>query len=91
MQDDKNKSLQIITEFSKIITELRTKDTNLSINQFAYGYGLDKGNLSRIENGSREPKLLTIWKLAEGFNMKPSQLFSLLESRLGEDFTLIDK
>ena len=44
-----------------------------------------------IENGKVDCKLISFWKVAEGLGMKPSELLSIIEKELGDDFKLIDE
>ncbi len=45
--------------------------------------------LSRLENGLNEPKLVSIWTVAEALQMRPSNLIRLVENRLPKGFSLI--
>ena len=47
--------------------------------------------MSIIENGKVCCSITIAWKIAQGFNIKLSELIQLLEQELGEDFTLIDE
>jgi len=91
MQYERSKSLQLSKEFGKIVRELRVKRTSLSVNKFADSYDLSRGNLSKIENGEVECKFVTVWKVAEALNMKPSELIQIIEQKLGKNFKLMDE
>ncbi len=92
MQYKSNKTLQINKEFGNVISTLRSeKKPKKSRLQFCYEYDLDAGNLSRIENGLIDPKLSMLWRLAEAIDMPLSEIFKILEERLGQDFYVIDK
>lgn len=45
--------------------------------------------LSRLENGLNEPKLVSIWTVAEALRMKPSKLMKMVEDKLPNGFSLI--
>ena len=60
--------------------------TKCSLNQFAHEYDLDVGNTSRVETGIVDVKAVTLWKIAEALNIKPSKLFKIIENKLGNDF-----
>jgi len=81
---------EILKILGEVVHKLRDKN-GYSINKLAYAYGLEKSMLSELEKGIREPKLITLWKLAEALNIKLSVLVKILEDELGEDFSIIDK
>lgn len=92
MQYKSHKTLQINKGFGEIIKLLRIrKNVEKSRLQFCYEYDLDAGNLSRIENGLIDPKLSMLWRLSEALDMPLSEIFKLLEEKMGKDFNLIDK
>lgn len=91
MQQNESKNLQFSKKFGKIIKKFRIKNTRLSVNKLAYSYEISRGNLSKIENGLVDCKLITAWKLAEALGMKPHELIKILESELGEDFKFMDE
>lgn len=92
MQYKSYKTLQINKEFGHLINILRTKkDSKKSRLQFCYEYDLDAGNLSRIENGLIDPKLSMLWRLSEALEVPLSEIFKVLEEKLGKDFNMIDK
>lgn len=91
MQDDKMRSLQLIKAFGEVVKELRSTRTDLSINKFADAYDISRGNLSKIESGKGECKLVTLWKIAEALGIPLSELILALETKLGKDFKLIDE
>ena len=74
----------------QLIKEQRIKTMNCSINKFAHEFDLDVGNISRIENGLTDIKLVTLWKISEALNMKVSDLISLVEKKLGDKFYFHD-
>jgi len=56
------------------ITRLR-KRGGVPLERLAYEAGISKGNLSDIENGKRDPRYSTLIAIAEGLNVKISELF----------------
>ncbi|MFA7658079.1 MAG: helix-turn-helix transcriptional regulator [Candidatus Gastranaerophilaceae bacterium] len=86
-QINKENEKNIIIALGKITKELREK-RNLSLNIFSFENDLQKSLVSRIENGKNEPKLISLWKISEGLEIKLSELIGLLEENLGEDFKL---
>ena len=91
MQEKNDKTLQLANKLGIIIEKLRMDAGYTSRNLFADEYGLDDGNLYRIEKGQIELKFVTLLKIVHSLNMKFSDFAKLLEEELGEDFTLIDK
>ena len=92
MQYKSHKTLQINKEFGQVIGALRAKkNPDKSRLQFCYEYDLDAGNLSRIENGLIDPKLSMLWRLSEAIDIPLSEIFKVLEERLGKDFFVIDR
>lgn len=89
MQVDNEKVLQIA--LGKIVRKYRKENTDQSLNNFAHSFDIGKGHMSMIENGKVCCSIVTAWKIAQGFNMKLSELIQILEQELGDDFTLIDE
>ncbi len=48
---------------------------NLSLLDTDYGSTLNESNISKYENGRREPQLSTIFKLAKALKVHPKDLF----------------
>ena len=91
MQRKTEKTLKFRKTLGKIIKQLRLDRTGLSGNKLANEFDIGNGNISRIQNGEVDCKLITIWKVAESLGIKFSELSKLLEDELGEDFKLIDE
>ncbi len=91
MQRDNNKYLQFNKEVGRTIQDLRISEKDLSINKLALEYGLDRGNLSRIENGKTDPQFSTVWRISEALGLKFSEFAKKIEENLGENFTFIDE
>ena len=90
MQHKDTKTLLLAETIGKVIKDLRL-EKNYSINKFANEYGLDIGNTSRIEKGSIDVKLVTLWKIAEAFGIKLSDLIRLVENKLENYKLFIDE
>lgn len=87
--DDNNlKFRKIVGETFK---EVRENHVDSSLNNFARSYGLDRGNLSKIERGIIGCQLATAWKISEACGVKLSEVIKSVEDRLGETFKLIDE
>ncbi len=68
------------------IVHNKRKAINKGINKFSFEYDIGNGLLSRLESGKIDTKITTLWKLANAFNIKCSDLIKLVEAELGEDF-----
>ena len=80
----------ILKTLAKIIKEEREKQGK-SQRLLADECSFQRSLLSRLENGLNEPKLVSIWTIAEALRMKPSNLIRLVENELLKDFSLIEK
>ena len=91
MQYINTKKSKIIFEiFAEILREER-ESQHKSIRQLADEYDIQKSMISRLENAKNEPKLISILTICEALDIKPSEFFNKLESRLPQNFSLIDK
>lgn len=86
MQQKNEKTIQLSKVIGTVLKELREKVPNRSINNVAHEYGLDVGNTSRIENGLIEAKVVTLWKLAEAYDIPLSQLIKFVEDKIPKGF-----
>ena len=53
-------------------------------------YDISVSIISTIERALKDPQITTIFKLAEAYNIKASELVKLIEDGLPENFSLID-
>ncbi len=53
------------------------KSKNLSLQDLAYSIGMEKSNLSVIENGKSNPQLLTYAKIAAALDISLKDLFDV--------------
>ncbi|MBQ8458543.1 helix-turn-helix transcriptional regulator [bacterium] len=90
MQQNNKKITYLKETLGKIFTQLRLKK-NISINQLAFQYDIDKGSLSKLERGVYDCRISTAIKLAQANGIKFSEFAKLLENELGENFSLIDE
>ena len=74
-----------------VFKRISEDNVNSSRSRFAQEYDIDRGNLSKIENGKISCSLITSWKICEALGLKFSDFAKLLEDELGEDFKLIDE
>ena len=77
--------------FGNLLKRIREQNKTYSRSHFAREYDIDRGNLSKIENGKICCSVITLWKICEALGIKFSDFAKLLEDELSEDFTLIDE
>lgn len=85
---EENKKI-LLTTIGKIIHEKRI---NLSkgINKFSFEYDIGNGLLSRLEKGKTDTQITTLWKLANAFDIKFSDLAIEIEKALPEKFNFYE-
>ncbi len=71
----------------KVVKDLRQEK---SINQMSNEIELSKSIWSELEKGKKDIRLSTFWRIAEAFEIKPSALLALVESKLGKDFSFLE-
>lgn len=83
-----DKKKEILKALAKTVKSLRGEKS-----QFIHASENDMSTsiLSTIERAMKDPQLTTLFKLAESFSMKPSELIRMIEDDLPENFHLIDK
>lgn len=91
MQQYDDKVILFKKVFGQVLKELRTQNTTCSRTQFAREFDIDRGNLSKIENGKLSCSVITLWKISEALGIKFSEFANMLEKELGEDFKLMDE
>jgi transcriptional regulator with XRE-family HTH domain len=62
-----------LQQLGKRIVALR-KERGLSQQDLAYRIGMEKSNLSVIENGKSNPQVLTLLKISSAMNIEPHYL-----------------
>ena len=78
------KKLQQIT--GKVVRKLRTK----SITKSADEIGMGKSLWADLENGIKDPQFSTLWRIAEGLEIKPHVLVKIIEDEIGDDFSFLE-
>lgn len=89
MQHSSLKTKKLYEATGLVIKKLR-QNAGLSVNLFAFENDLQKSLISRLENGLNEPKLSSLWKIAEAFGIKPSELIQHIENELHDNFTIAE-
>lgn len=84
MQHCKNEFLKAL---SIIIRKYRAER---SISQLSNEIGLSKSIWSELEKGHKDIQLTTFWRIAEAFEIQPSELLKELEKELGNNFSFLE-
>ena len=71
---------------AKVVKNSRTK----SITKSADEIGMGKSLWADLENGIKDPQLSTLWRIAEGLDIKPHKLIEMVEDELGEKFSFLE-
>lgn len=90
MQGSCEKIIYLKKIAGEIFKKVRTTHTNLTCNKAEEEYDIGRGNLNRLENGKTDPTLSTLWKAAEANGQKLSYIISLIEDKLGSNFSITD-
>ncbi len=85
---EKKKKL-LLKAVGKVIFKNRTA-LNKGINKFSFEYDIGNGLLSRLENGTTDSKITTLWKLANAFDIKFSELAMMIEKELPKNFNFYE-
>lgn len=71
---------------AKVVREHRTKSITKSADEIAMG----KSMWADLENGIKDPQFSTLWRIAEGLEIKPHILVEMIEKELGDGFSFIE-
>ena len=71
---------------ARVLKNNRTKSITKSSDEI----GMGKSIWADLENGIKDPQLSTVWRIAEGLDMKPHELIKKIEDELGEDFSFLE-
>ena len=91
MQHENSKKASLIFETLASLIRSERVSQKKSLRLLAYEYDIQKSLLSRLENGTNEPKLISIWTICEALGIKVSELMKKVEDNLPENFSLIEK
>lgn len=83
MQELKKELQQAI---AKVVKGHRTKSITKSADEIAMG----KSMWADLENGIKDPQFSTLWRIAEGLDIKPHILVKMIEDELREDFSFLE-
>ncbi len=79
----------LLKTIGKIVNKKRN-ELKKGINKFSFEYDIGNGLLSRLENGTTDSKITTLWKISNAFDIKPSDLIKLIEQELPSDFNFYE-
>ena len=83
MQDPK---IKLQFAIAKVVKTNRKKSITKSADEIAMG----KSMWADLENGIKDPQFSTLWRIAEGLEIKPHILVKMIEDELGEEFSFIE-
>ena len=93
MQDNIEKSKQALKlrkEFGQLIKDIRIDKGYISLNEFALSFGINRANLSKIENGKVGCSILTAWRISEALGLKLSDIIKQIEDKTGKKISFLD-
>lgn len=78
--------VQAIAEVLKEQRESLLKSQRLLADEFE----IQKSLISRLENANNEPKIGSLWMVAEALGINASEFFKLVEQKLPKGFKILD-
>lgn len=85
------KMQEIKKEFQKTLAKIiKQHRNNTSMSRLCNEIDLSKSIWSELEQGNKDLQLSTFWRIAEAFNIKPSDLLKEIEEALGENFSFLE-
>lgn len=77
-------------ELQKAIAKVVKSKRNKSITKSADEIGMGKSLWADLENGLKDPQISTLWRIAEGLDIKPHVLLKMVEEELGDNFSFLE-
>lgn len=77
-------------ELQKAIANVVKSQRKKSITKSADEIGMGKSLWADLENGIKDPQISTLWRIAEGLDIKPHTLIELVEKELGDNFSFLE-
>jgi transcriptional regulator with XRE-family HTH domain len=74
----------------KAIAEVVKSHRKKSITKSADEIAMGKSMWSDLENGIKDPQFSTLWRIAEGLDIKPHVLVKEIEDKLGDNFSFLE-
>lgn len=78
--------IELQKAIAKVVKEHRTKSITKSADEIAMG----KSMWADLENGIKDPQFSTLWRIAEGLDIRPHILVKMIEDEVGEGFSFIE-
>ncbi len=88
-ENNKQKKKELANALAIAVKELRLS-TKKSVYAFTNEVDITKATILRAEKAVLDPQLSTFCRIANAFNLKPSELMSMVESELPEGWNFID-
>ncbi len=76
---------EYLKAFGKSLKNIRMTAAKKSLRMFAYEADIPCATLSRLENGTRIPNLITLKKIASELNLTVSELLKIIENDIPEN------
>ena len=84
------KTIKVKKELQNAIAKVVKKQRKKSITKSADEIGMGKSLWADLENGIKDPQFSTLWRIAEGLDIKPHELIELVENELGDNFSFLE-
>ncbi len=77
-------------ELQKAIASVIKKNRKKSITKSADEIAMGKSIWADLENGIKDPQFSTLWRIAEGLEIKPHKLVKMIEDEVGAEFSFLE-
>lgn len=77
-------------ELQKAIASVIKKNRKKSITKSADEIAMGKSIWADLENGIKDPQFSTLWRIAEGLEIKPHILVKMIEDEVGNNFSFLE-
>ena len=81
---------ELKNELQKTIATVVKRHRTKSITKSSDEIGMGKSLWADLENGIKDPQLSTLWRIAEGLDIKLHQLIKEVEDELGDKFSFLE-
>ena len=81
---------ELKNELQKAIATVVKRHRIKSITKSSDEIGMGKSLWADLENGIKDPQLSTLWRIAEGLDIKLHQLIKEVENELGDKFSFLE-
>ena len=78
--------LKLQRAVAKVVKENRTKSITKSADEIAMG----KSMWADLERGIKDPQFSTLWRIAEGLDIKPHIFVKMIEDEVGKNFSFLE-